>query len=109
CAVRTTKRMAKPPKPSPPNSPHSMPTRPQPRGHAARLWLLALLVIVGAGTTGALFVRFQLDSVSDIVAREARERSGAPITFDRITTNGLRGIRIENLSLDLPAGDGPRV
>ena len=105
--------MAKPPTQPKPKSPHAdNPTsqeRPQPRGHAARLWLLALLVVAAVGTAGALFVRFQLDSVSDIVVREARSRTGAPVSFDAITTNGLRGIRIENLSIDLSSGDGPRI
>jgi len=101
--------MAKPPKPSAPSNPPSTLPPSQPRGRAARLWLLALLVVAGAGTAGTLFARYQLDSVSVLVAREAQQRTGTPIAFDKLTTNGLRGIRIENLRVDLPAGGGPRV
>lgn len=106
--------MANPPRQQTPqrDNPALLPPAPppEPRGaHAPRLWLLALLVLVAAGTASALFARHQLDSVRGIIEREARTRTGAPLSFDALTTNGLRGLRIENFALDLPAGDGPRM
>ncbi len=78
-----------------------------PLNRGARMGLLALLVLTIVFASSVLFVKYQLEAFRADVARRIEERFGARITMGEISVNGLRGLRIHDLRLDLPLEQGP--
>ncbi len=78
-----------------------------PLNRGARVGLLALLVLTIAFASGVLFIKYQLEAFRQDVAKRIEERFGARLSMGAISVNGLRGLRIENLRVDLPLKQGP--
>jgi hypothetical protein len=78
-----------------------------PLNRGARVGLLALLVLTILFASGVLFVKYQLEAFRADVAHRIEQRFGAHLTMGAISVNGLRGLRIQNLRLDLPLEQGP--
>lgn len=78
-----------------------------PLTRGARVGLLALLVLTIAFASGVLFIKYQLEAFREEVAQRIEQRFGARLSMGAISVNGLRGLRIENLSVDLPLEQGP--
>jgi len=90
-------------------SPHSGHEHELPLNRGARVGLLALLVLTIAFASGVLFVKYQLEAFRQDVAKRIEERFGAHLSMGAISVNGLRGLRIENLRVDIPLEQGPIV
>lgn len=65
----------------------------------SRIWLLGLLVLAAATTAACLAVQYQLAGVRDRVRQYAAERTAGRLGFDTVQIAGIRGIRIDGVTL----------
>lgn len=68
------------------------------------LFLLFLTVLFA---TGALFLTYQLDNFKNDLERELEARLGANLEIGPVSVNGIRGLRIRDLTVVLPFEHGP--
>ncbi len=78
-----------------------------PLTRGARVGLLVLLVLTIVFASGVLFIKYQLEAFREDVRQRIEQRFGARLSMGTISVNGLRGLRIENLKVDLPFEQGP--
>jgi len=78
-----------------------------PLTRGARVGLLVLLVLTIVFASGVLFIKYQLEAFREDVRLRIEERFGARLSMGVISVNGLRGLRIEDLRVDLPFEQGP--
>ena len=69
----------------------------------SRLWLVGLLVLTAVVAGGALYAKYQLEDMRDVLLDTARARTGARLDVDEITAFGLRGLRAEGVEFTYPA------
>ncbi|MBI5091062.1 MAG: hypothetical protein HZB26_01300 [Candidatus Hydrogenedentes bacterium] len=74
-----------------------------------RAWLVGLLIVTVLFSAGALFIKYQLESLREIVLREAESRTGAHMRLGAVLVEGLRGLRIDDLSFTVESSAGPAV
>ncbi len=70
--------------------------------------LLCLFLITILFAVGALIIKYKLESFRTQVQEEAQRRMGSGLQLGNVMVNGLRGLRIDNLDVELPARGGPR-
>ena len=68
--------------------------------------LLGATVLLAAG---ALFVKYQLETLRAAVQAEAEARVGGRLEVGAVTVNGLRGLRVDDFHLSLDGSKGPAV
>lgn len=71
--------------------------------------LFSLLLVTVVFAAGAIYVKFKLDSVRLGVADQLAARVGAKLSFDRVSLNGLRGFRVDQLKVEVVSEGGPTV
>lgn len=69
--------------------------------------MLALLVLTACFAGAVLFLRFQLSEVRDQVQARASSFLGVDLTMDAVVAQGLRGLRIDGLKVNLGEEGGP--
>lgn len=77
-------------------------------GRSARIGLLCLVVVTILFAVGALVVKYKLESFRIDVLNEARRRTGSELQIGTVIVNGLRGLRVDNLDIELAPRNGPR-
>lgn len=78
-------------------------------GRRTRLGLLALLIVTVLFASGALFVKFKLESLRGTVKEAIESRTGAHIGVGAVVVNGLRGLRLDSLDATYAIPGGPTV
>lgn len=75
-------------------------------GRRNRALLVALLVLAVLMAAGGLFIKYQLETLRERVQMRLAARMGARFDLSGVQVNGLRGLRIDDLSmtLDMPVG-----
>ena len=89
---------------------HALQERTVRSGHArryTRIWLLALLVFSGLLAAVTLFIEYRLESVRQMALEAAESRTGIGLDANSVAVAGLRGIRIDDLRVDLAPEGGP--
>ena len=89
---------------------HALQERTVRSGHArryTRIWLLALLVFSGLLAAVTLFIEYRLESVRQMALEAAESRTGIGLDANSVAVAGLRGIRIDDLRIDLAPEGGP--
>jgi hypothetical protein len=71
------------------------------------LGLLALLLVTVLIASGALFVKYKLEGLRTLVQQRVESRTGARIHVGAVVVNGLRGLRVDDIDVELPSENGP--
>jgi len=70
---------------------------------------VALLLLSGAITGGALFAKYKLEGLRGRLLESAQSRTGTDIQFDSLSAFGLRGLRAEGLELSRQLKGGSEI
>lgn len=76
-------------------------------GRSARIGLVCLVAITIIFAIGALVIKYKLESFRVDVLNEARRRTGSDLQIGTVIVNGLRGLRVDNLDIELAPRNGP--
>ncbi len=74
-----------------------------------RAALVGLLLLTALLAAGILFLKFKLESLRTVVQAEISARVGANVEAGAILVNGVRGLRIDGLHIEVGAPGGPEV
>lgn len=75
----------------------------------ARLGFLFLLFLTVLFASGALFLTYQLGNYRDELNQRLEARLGANLVFETVSLNGIRGLNIKSLKVELPFEHGPAI
>jgi hypothetical protein len=73
----------------------------------ARIGLLFLLALTALFVVGALYSNYKLEDYEDDIRAQIEARIDGELQFGKISLNGVRGIRIEDVELKWPIPNGP--
>ena len=77
-------------------------------GRGARTGIILLLLLTVVFAAGALFAKFNLEAFRTQVEKGLEEHMGANLDLGAVTVNGLRGLRLDDLTLTVETEGGPR-
>jgi hypothetical protein len=68
---------------------------------------LFLLALTALFVVGALYSNYKLEDYEDDIRAQIEDRIDGELQFGKISLNGLRGLRIEDVELEWPIPNGP--